>query len=197
VLVAAGTPPAFAQSQSIGVVVAPAEPAREGFLQLEADFSVRPSVTSTTLGAGVQTLDLVVFCVDLFTGQILPFCDVALTPQRVPGSGGHDHDDASRPIGSFDPASGNTGSDGLLPVTYTSPEVSGVVQTTITGVTQDGNPVIPGVFTIGVEITGLVDLGAGTDYDLVGQTGNHGDNHYGTQAFVGSQGAPAAPRSPR
>lgn len=178
--------PVFAQTTDIGAGISLADPDQDSSAQLQADFTVRPSVTSSTLGASTQTLDLLVFCVNLSTGQILPFCDVMLTVQRTPSSGGHDHDDASRPIGSFDPASGNTGADGLLPVTYTAPEVSGVVQTTITGTTQDGTPIIPGVFTIGVEISGLAALGAGTNYNLVGQTAAHGDNHYGTSTFNSS-----------
>lgn|GEM_PF-2036471 len=179
--------PISAQPSDFGIGVSLADPGAEGpVIVNQADFTVRPSVTTSTLGAGEQTLDLVVFCFDIFTGQILPFCDVQLTLARTPQSGGHAHDDANRPIGAFEPDSGNTGSDGLLPVTYTAPEVSGLVQTTITGTTQQGIPIFPSLFTIGVEISGLTALGAGTNYDLVGATTAHGDNHYGTSSFNSS-----------
>ena len=153
--------------------------------QLVADFFVRPSVTTSTVGAGVRTLPLRIFCVDLFTGQIINNCNVVLTHDPQPFSGGHDHHNASRPKGAFQPASGNTGTSGL-PTVYTSPEISGVINTTITGTAPNGTPLIPGTFTIGVEIPGLMTLAPGTNYNLVGATAAHGDNHYGTPNFVGS-----------
>jgi hypothetical protein len=158
----------------------------EGVQLLQAtDFTLRPSVTTSTVGAGVQTLPLVVNCFDLFTGQILPNCNVTISHQPTPNSGGHNHHSASRPKGTFQPSSGSTGTSGLA-TTYTSPEVSGVIEVTITGTTAQGQPVIPGFATIGVEIGGLATLSAGTNYDLIGATGTHPDNHYGTAGMNGS-----------
>src|SRR5260370_23975273 len=147
--------------------------------QSTTDFNVRPSVTSSTLGAGLQKLPLTIFCVDLFTGQIINGCNVTIMQQPEAFSGGHQHDDSARPKGSFQPSSGNTGTSGL-PTTYTSPEVSGIVDVNLTGTAPDGTPLVPTTFTIGVQIDGLVSLGAGANYVLVGQTATHPDNHYGT-----------------
>lgn len=143
------------------------------------DFTVRPSITSSTLNAGVQTLPLTILCVDLFTGQIINNCNVTITHQPEADSGGHQHDDPSRPKGQFQPASGNTGTSGLS-TTYTSPEISGIIDVTLTGTDPNGNPLVPATFTIGVQIDGLIALGAGANYQLVGQTATHPDNHYGT-----------------
>lgn len=186
VAVLAFTGRAAAQDGQAGVVVVLEEAASQSAQIAQAtDFTVRPSVTTSTIGAGVRTLPLRIICFDVFTGQIINNCNVVLTHLAQPNSGGHNHQSASRPKGTFQPASGSTGTSGL-PTTYTSPEVSGVIQTTITGTAPNGQPLIPGVFTIGVEIAGLVTLGAGANYDLIGATANHGDNHYGTPGMNGS-----------
>jgi len=127
----------------------------------------------------VQTLPLVVFCVDLSTGQIINNCNVTINGQPEAFSGGHQHDDPSKPKGTFQPTSGSTGTSGLS-TTYTSPEVSGLIDVTLTGTDPNGNPLIPTTATIGVEVDGLVSLGPGANYQLVGQTATHPDNHYGT-----------------
>jgi hypothetical protein len=155
-------------------------PAQQSAIQSSqtTDFTVRPSVTSSTLGAGVQTLPLTVFCVNLSTGQILNNCNVNITHQPEAFSGGHQHDSSSRPKGSFQPSSGNTGTSGL-PTTYISPEVSGIIDVTLTGTAPDGTPLAPTTATIGVQIGGLVALGPGLNYDLIGSNAIHPDNHYG------------------
>lgn len=150
--------------------------------QSTTDFTMRPSITSSTLGAGVQTLPLTIFCVDLFTGAIINNCNVTITHQPEAFSGGHDHDSPSRPKGQFQPASGSTGTSGL-PTTYTSPEPSGIIDVTLTGTDPNGNALFPTTFTIGVQISSLVFLGAGANYSLIGATANHGDNHYGTSTM--------------
>lgn len=151
----------------------------------ETDFTVRPSVTSSSIGAGEQTLDLVVFCVDLTTGEILPNCDVEIDIEARPGSGGHEHFDPNRPAGKFDPDSGNTGSDGFLETTYTAPEVSGIMDGIITGTTEDGTPLIPTEFTIGVRIPGLVGLAISGDGFTVNPSVGHGNNNrFATSAVV-------------
>jgi len=168
-------------------------PSRAQNAPAEVRLSVTSGVLSGTTERGIDlsvepngTLDLTASCVDTGTGAPIPFCDVELTVVRTPLSGGHDHDDASRPIGSFDPSSGNTGADGLLAIIFSAPNVGGIDIVTLTGVLQDGTPITPGVFDFGIEVTGLVDLGAGANYDLVGATANHDDNHYGTGTFNSS-----------
>jgi hypothetical protein len=146
--------------------------------QSTTDFTVRPSVTSSTLGAGVQTLPLTIICFDLLTGLTINNCTVNISPQPQANSGGHQHDDPSRPKGMFQPTTGNTGTSGLA-TTYTSPEVSGVINVTLTGTDPNGVPLVPSTFTIGVQIDGLIALAAGANFTLVGQTATHPDNHYG------------------
>lgn len=176
--------PAAAQEGQIGIGVR-LDAGGELQLAQATDFTVRPSVTSSTVGAGVQTLPLIIICFDLFTGQIINNCNVVITHEARANSGGHDHHDANRPKGTFQPPSGSTGTSGL-PTTYTAPEPSGIIDVTLTGTAPTGQPLVPSTFTIGVEIAGLADLGAGTNYTLIGATANHGDNHYGTPTMNGS-----------
>src|SRR5712691_1162017 len=147
------------------------------------DFTVPPSLITSKVGGGAQLISLSIFCLDLTTGNVIPNCNVQVTPKPMVHTGGHNHDDPSRPAGTFDPASGNTGPSGFLGTFYTAPEPSGIIQVTITGSTQDGTPIFPGVFTIGVRIGGLTALPPDANYDLVGSTGIHPDNHYGTATF--------------
>lgn len=102
---------------------------------------------------GNSTQDIFVFCVNLFTGEILSFCNVQLTTTRQFGSGGHQHGDPGghdQPIaiGSFNPAQGVTGDatigQGFLKTTFTASEASGTANVLITGTLQDGTPVLPG-----------------------------------------------------
>jgi len=141
----------------------------------EANFSVRPS----------SPLNLILRCLNNATGQVIPFCDLSLTWQARANSGGHNHHSSSRPKGTFAPASGNSGASGQLPTTYTSPDPSGIIDITVRGTLPNGTPVNPASYTIGVEIPDLVVLVEGANYDLVGETGTHPVNHYGTPTFVG------------
>lgn len=155
--------PLFSPAQNIGVGIQLASPGAPAglsdpvpFAALNTDFSMFPSVTSSRLspyGAGPQTLNLLLFCFDLFTGNILPNCDIQVVPSAVAGSGGHVHN-TNRPGGTFNPDHGNSGASGFLPTTYTSPEASGITSVNETG-SLNGVPTIPGVFTIGVEFDGL------------------------------------------
>lgn len=82
----------------------------------------------------------------------------------------------------WNPAIGNSGSDGILESTYTAPEVSGVVNIAVNGVTN-GQPTSQFSSTIAIMIAGLQDLGSGANYNLVGQTTSHTSNHFGTSGF--------------
>jgi hypothetical protein len=178
--------PAAGQSQ-IGLQVVANQPSNFAGPtgQAATNFTMRPSVTSSTLNAGVQRLPLTISCFNVLTGAIINNCNVTITHKARASSGGHDHDSPSRPKGTFQPASGSTGTSGL-PTTYTAPEPSGIIDVTLTGTAPDGTALLPATFTIGVQIDGLASLGAGTNYDLVGATTNHGDNHYGTASMNGA-----------
>ena len=171
---------AMAQS-NVGIAVQLNQSGPSGQAPLQSantTFTMPPSVTSSKLNPAVQTLPLTISCFDLATGNIINNCNVAITHKPEAFSGGHNHDSSTRPKGQFQPSSGSTGTSGLN-TTYTSPEVSGILDVTITGTDPNGNALVPSSFTIGVQIGGLVSLPAGANYSLVGQTANHGDNHYG------------------
>lgn len=171
---------AMAQS-NVGITVQLNQSGPSGQAPLQSantTFTMPPSVTSSKLNPAVQTLPLTISCIDLATGNIINNCNVTITHQPEAFSGGHNHDSSTRPKGQFQPSSGSTGTSGLN-TTYTSPEVSGILDVTITGTDPNGNALAPSSFTIGVQIGGLISLPAGANYSLVGQTANHGDNHYG------------------
>jgi hypothetical protein len=186
-----------AQNAGVGVqLAAPGTPAGFAgptqFSALNTDFSMFPSVTSSRLspyGTGPQTLNLVVFCFDLFTGAILPNCDVQLNPTAVAGSGGHVHN-TNRPKGTFNPDHGNTGASGFLPVAYTSPEASGITSVNLTG-SVNGTPLIPGVFTIGVEFDGLqLASGDGLIIDTASQMHDNNNGFASADMISGIQDLP-------
>jgi len=157
----------------------------------DSDIVVAPSVTTSTVGAGIKTIPISAACRDAQTGAIVPNCNVQLSLRAIPFSGGHDHDDTNRPRGVVTPAAGNTGA-GVLTVTYTAPEVSGLIEVTLTGTDANGNPITPAQATFGVGIKGLVTLPPGTDYVLIGSFGEpgvasrHVGNHVGTPSVIAS-----------
>lgn len=163
------------------------------FAALNTDFSMFPSVTSSRLspyGTGPQTLNLLLFCFDPFTGNILPNCDVQVSPTAVAGSGGHVHN-TNRPRGTFNPDHGNTGASGFLPVTYTAPEASGITSVNETG-SLNGVPIIPGVFTIGVEFDGLqLANGNGLIIDTASQMHDNNNGFASADMVSGIQDLPA------
>lgn len=191
--------PLILQAQNVRVGVQfDASPTPAGFASptqfsaLNTDFSMFPSVTSSRLspyGTGPQTLNLLLFCFDLFTGNILPNCDVQVSPTAVAGSGGHVHN-TNRPKGTFNPDHGNTGASGFLPVTYTSPEASGITSVNETG-SLNGVPVIPGVFTIGVEFDGLqLASGSGLVIDTASQMHDNNNGFASADMISGIQDLP-------
>lgn len=104
------------------------------------------------------------------------------------GSGGHSHTSA-RPKGSFNTPVGNelytslTGYDGCSTVNWYAPNASGahsVFAYTVLG----GNTSL--IINVWVNpFTGwLFNLPSGPDYNLVGSTGDHPDNHWGTGNVV-------------
>ncbi len=92
----------------------------EAFLVAQAQqnfFEILPSVTSTQLGVNEPKQTVFFACIITATQTLVAFCDISITLQRVPKSGGHDHDDPSRPLGRFEPAFGNSGSDAIFETT--------------------------------------------------------------------------------
>lgn len=134
-----------------------------------------------------KTITFVVW--DYSTGAIIPNADATITqPKPVPNSGGHDHDDAGRPVGSFSILSGNTGATGFeFQSTYTAPEVSGIVDTFFNCTAPSGLTCFPNYRNpIGVWIPDLFELQPATQYDLIGANGTslHSQNHFGTASFI-------------
>lgn len=185
---------ASADDHGIGFELAspPPESSAMSLAATTTDLTMRPSILRLPncrriTADQLQTLDLTVFCFSTPGGEPIPNCDIRITHRVIPFSGGHDHDDANRPKGTFTPDSGNTGPSGLLAVKYTAPEVSGIIEWTLTGVPQGGGRGATLISTIGVRIDGLEALPPAPppeeNYDLIGETSRHADNHYGTPGF--------------
>jgi hypothetical protein len=155
--------------------------------QFEPHFiELEPSVITTTLRKGTKTNDFILFaCVNLFTGQLILFCDITIAFGDVLDDGGHVHVDpaAPRPLGQFNPSFGNSGSNGFLETSYTAPEFSGIWEMRVTGVGPAGEFIAPFESTIFIRVPGMLELLAGGDYNLVGQTSSHPANHFGTSDF--------------
>ena len=137
-------------------------------------FTLRPSIVTTTDNYGLQEKKQFWFCQDLNTGELIPFSDMSFKVERESQTGGHDHSDDQRSFvkdGTWEPSSGNTGDDAFLPITYTAPEVSGVVNLRVDCFPPGYIPSI-GLFTLGIEIEGLVGLNTSSPlYNVTGVGG--------------------------
>jgi hypothetical protein len=93
-------------------------------------------------------------------------------------AGGHVTHAGVRPVGTLSRTSGTTDQNGVFTATYTAPIFGGghSIRATMNGVTKEVG--------IGVFIDGLSLLGAGDDYDLVGETTTHPINHFGTATAI-------------
>jgi hypothetical protein len=141
------------------------------------DFTMLPSVFGTRIspyGGGPQTLNLVLFCYTLPTGNIIPNCDITVVPSAEANSGGHLHN-TNRPAGTFTPDHGNSGPSGFLPVTYTAPEASGIINVTETGSPNGFSP-FGTIFTIGIEFGGLQPASV-SGFIVDTQSNMHGNNN--------------------
>lgn len=127
------------------------------------------------------------------TGAPIPNAQLvikSITPRAF--SGGHDHNDSSRPKGSLDRLTGNTGADGQqFLLNYTAPEFAGVTDFEADcAAPVPGYTCIPGTFQFTVGNNGLVDLGPAMDYELTGSFGQagvssmHTNNHFATASFA-------------
>ncbi|HXE91161.1 MAG TPA: hypothetical protein VNK82_09380 [Terriglobales bacterium] len=135
-----------------------------------------------------QQLNFLVACENTQTAEVVPNCEVQIIHTVVPNSGGHDHDDPSRPKGEFSMLAGNTGPGGFLSITYTAPELSSNVNVNVSGL-ANGLPATPEVFAIEVGLGGLVELSPSDQYELIGSFGEpgvgsrHVRNHFGMPEF--------------
>lgn len=188
--------PSLAAAQNAGYVVLTVEGEEDVALQPlaaaddlpEPFFTIPPS--TVTAGGRESTRTLNVRCFDE-NGVLITHCDVFLSLDHVPFTGGHEHDDESRPEGGHVPYFGNTGSDGRqFSTVYTAPEVSGRVESTIYAYTQNGVPLYPATYDFHIAVRGLVELQEGANYNLTGSggapcaPGDHPGNHWGTATFV-------------
>jgi len=160
--------------------------APEGILtgSIRPNLTSLPTVTTSRLGTGVRGVGFFLFCIDQVRG-FLPDSDIVLFSEVVPGSGAHDHDDAgdpSRPLGTLDPTSGNTGADGMqFRSELTAAEAAELQVITAFCTPPDGGQ-LRLTFTIGVRVTGLQRLPDLDGFALVGATAAHpiANNHFGT-----------------
>jgi hypothetical protein len=148
-----------------------------------ATFCVPPStlnVCSGTTPAPQQT-QFFAFCFDPSTGQPLPGVTIQISVKAEDGTGAHLHTDPNRPAGDFNPSSGLVSSaNNLLATMYTSPDVSGIIDATISGTLSDGvTPCTPATYQIGVETQGLAAIPfSGSGYTTVPSTGHDNSNVY-------------------
>jgi hypothetical protein len=145
------------------------------------DFSMHPSVTSTTRGAGFSRMTLVYICRDASNQNVN--CSINLVATAVAGSGGHDHHDNNRPKGTLSNVSGFTGTGGFSTI-YTAPETGGVVELQVNLVFPPVPPATEGqpfsfVQTFGITVPGLLPLPPGNWTPIGAVPGQHTDNHYG------------------
>ena len=151
-----------------------------------------PPSDNTTKNLFRSTLlyNIVVF--DTFSGAIIPNATITVASKTGrANTGGHDHDDPSRPTGNFSYLTGNSGPSGTnFAPTFTAPEVSGIVDVVVTCSVPTGSVCLTTTLPIAVRIPDLVSLGAGVDYILTGSFGSPGvtskhiDNHFGRASFV-------------
>ena len=94
-------------------------------------------------------------------------------------SGGHQHN-GQRPVGTISPASRRADASGRADFTYRSNQPGGTetITANVAGDVVQAN--------IDIRVPDLLELTAGADYDLVGQTANHPDNHFATAATIAS-----------
>jgi len=106
-----------------------------------------------------------------------PNITASFRAEAVMNSGGHSHT-GNRPVGTFSASTRTTGINGTCQVRYTASSFGGVetIIVTVGGTERRAD--------LDVRVPGLVALGGGANYDLIGWTPTHPDNHYGTPTVV-------------
>jgi hypothetical protein len=94
---------------------------------------------------------------------------------QAQGDGGHVNHSGSRPLGTFTNASGNTDASGNYSTTFNASAFGGSVniRATVQGQTATNK-------VLEVRIADLGTIATTQDWNLVGATNTHPDNHYGT-----------------
>jgi hypothetical protein len=144
-----------------------------------------------TVGGGVQVFDFFVTfssfvlypsgtggssstTVTVYTTPPVASQQLSLLFGEIVGEGGHVSHSGARPLGSLTATHGTTGGDGTFQTTYSAPAFGGRL-----GIFARFGTVDRGE-TMTVSVANLSSLGTGTNYNLVGSTTTHPDNHYGT-----------------
>lgn len=136
------------------------------------------------------TLPLLAACLDPITFQPLPGAMIQLSVQAEGNTGGHLHGSSPRPIGPpgpplpngqppnpLNPDSGTVGSDNFLHFTYTAPELSGVMDITLTATLPDGTACIPVTARVAVELPGFSAIpSSGPGYVTTTSVGHDSNN---------------------
>ena len=147
-------------------------------------FQVRPTGSGTP---ATHTYTTQWGCADQSNGYVWEPVAVRVagwTTEAVEGTGGHVHPAANKPRGTWSATSGVTAGDGVWSSQFKAPVFAGSerLRYTVTGVTRcTGTRTVEETYRIAVP--GLVALGGGTGYILVGRTDTHPGNHFGTPGF--------------
>lgn len=138
------------------------------------DFTLPPSASDSK---STKTYKFSV--VDSVTRTPVPGASVNIKYTPEPLSGGHDHDDPSRPAYSANTTVSAVSASGNFDALYVAPQVSGKVQIEIECNVPDGRLCSTGAANVEVKVSNLQELGPNPKYVLTGATNTHLINHYG------------------
>ena len=159
------------------------------------DFSNKPSVVACGATPAFASRDTITYFFQNAFGPI-PNCDINVEVRSDFASGlntgGHCHNETNRPVGTYSPASGNSGGDGLqFKVIHEWPEVAGRYHVVVS---TSGGPcgTASGIYTVCIRrgnsfSAGMMALIDGPGYERTGGAAEllrHPDHHYGTPKFI-------------
>ena len=136
---------------------------------------IHPRITPTGLTLGLNPTTVAPRAATTVNATIQPACPgetIQLDAQAVINSGGHHQHVPARPVGNFSQQSCVTAANGQCSVSYTASAFGGTE--TIEASTQG----LQSNMDLDVDVGGLVQLVAGADYQLIGATPTHPDNHF-------------------
>lgn len=174
---------------------------------IEPNKIVPPSVkknaasVASFLGYTESVTDIVAACYVFYVP--LNNCTIYYYPPTPePYTGGHIHDDESRPAGTIEPMIGYTGSDYSFTFKYTAPDVSGLIRLTGYASHPDYGIITGSPYIIAVDMAASLKVGSikplpdSSYYELIGQhgtitcnqngyvTSEHVDNHNATPEMI-------------
>jgi hypothetical protein len=139
---------------------------------LTGPFEVRPGSTG-----GNATVDLTAKVAQ--GGNPKAGVVVSFSVDVISSSGGHEHNDPTRPKGTLSGTQGTTDANGEVQVTFKAPEIAGIHTIKATCATCSNSPATK---EIQVKVPGLVEMQpdpqAPPSYTLVGERPNHPSNHW-------------------